>query len=161
MIINAQILRATKGYGGRTMRRNEARQLIPEEQITESPKPMEDRLKRIETDVADLRNDMKAANEAIAEVKGAVTALRGDVNTLRGEVNGRFTALETEIRGNEATLRAEAGTQKAELLRAIEASENTLIKWMVGTMIASLGTAIACAGLALAIGKVIFVTKVP
>ena len=154
MIISAQILRATKGHEGRTMRRNEARQLIREDPIAESPKPMEDRLKRIETDVADLRTNMKAANEAIAEVKGAVTALRG-------EFNGRFTALETEIRGSVTTLRAEAGTQKAELLRAIEASENKLIKWMIGMMIASLGTAIAGAGLALAIGKVIFVTKVP
>jgi hypothetical protein len=123
------------------MRRNEARQLIPEDQITESPKPMEDRLTRIETDVAELRKDMKAANEAIAEVKGTVTALRG-------EFNGRFIALEAEIRGSVGTLRAEASSQKAELLQAIAGSETTLIKWMVGT-------AIACTALALTIAKTV------
>jgi predicted nucleic acid-binding Zn-ribbon protein len=72
------------------MRRNEARQLTPEDQITESAKPMEDRITRIEADVAELRKDMKAANQAISEVKG-------DVRALRGEVRGDLAAMEAKL----------------------------------------------------------------
>ena len=136
MIINAQILRATNGCEGCPMRRNEAHNLIPHDQIAENPKPMEARLTRIESDVAELRKDMKTANEAIAEVKGAVKALDA-------KFEGQFTALRAEIRATSSSL------------------ESRLIKWMIGTLIASMGTAMACAGLVLAVGKLIFVTKVP
>jgi hypothetical protein len=93
---------------------------------------MEDRLKRIENDIAALHRDMKAANETNAEVKKSVTALDGKVTPL-----------------------------KAEFCRDMAAMETSLLKWIFGTMIASMGTAVACAGLAEAIGKMIFVNKVP
>lgn len=118
------------------MRRNAAHNLFSQDQISENPKPMDARLTRVETDVTELRKDMKAANEAIAQVKGAVTALAA-------KFEGEFTALRAEIRATSSTL------------------ESKLIKWIIGTMIASMGTAIACAGLAFAIAKVIFGSKVP
>jgi len=111
MIINAQILRATNGCEGCPMRRNEAHNLIPHDQIAENPKPMEARLTRIESDVAELRKDMKTANEAIAEVKGAVKALDA-------KFEGQFTALRAEIRATSSSL------------------ESRLIKWMIGVQFA-------------------------
>jgi hypothetical protein len=53
----------------------------------------------------------------------------------------------------------------AELLAKIDsrfnALEATLIRWLIGTTIVIIGTVIACAGVALAIARVMFGGKVP
>ena len=43
----------------------------------------------------------------------------------------------------------------------INALEAKLIKWMIGTMLAKIGTTIACTGLALALAKAFLGNKVP
>jgi hypothetical protein len=102
------------------MHRNEASHAVLEDQVNEIP--MEARIARIESDVVhmredignihldlrDLRGDMKAANDSIAELKGAVVGLIGSISTLDAKVDARIHGLETKI-----------------------------IKWIIGTVLAS------------------------
>jgi hypothetical protein len=98
---------------------------------------MKDRLATIEADVTELRKDMKAANEAVADVKNAVTAVEGKVTALEARFDGRFSAV--DARFSELDARMDARNS---------ALETKLIKWMIGTMI-------ACTGAALAIAKAV------
>jgi hypothetical protein len=111
---------------GNTMRRNEAYNVIPREQIDENP--MEARVARIESDVASIQNGLArieldirklrdgqvAANDAIAQVNVAVAVVDGKVNTLGAKVD----ALDAKVDAK------------------INALEAKMIKWMIGTVIA-------------------------
>ena len=66
------------------MRRNEARNLIPEDQIgekamQEKASTTEANIANIQLDVREFRTDMKAAKEAIADVKVTVVVVDGEV----------------------------------------------------------------------------------
>lgn len=130
------------------MRRNEAHHRIIEDQP--DGESMETRIARLESDtghikstlatvqldVRELRSGLNSANESIAEVKRSVAVL------------------ETKVDHQGTTLRAEIQASSAAL-------ESKLIKWIIGTTIASIGTVIACTGVALAVAKVLFTSKVP
>jgi chromosome segregation ATPase len=159
------------------MRRNEAHNLIADDQL--DGESMETRIARLESDtnhikstlvtvqldVRELRHGLNAANESIAEVKRSVTALDGRITTLETRMDGKFLALETKldasIAGLETKLDAQGKSLRAEIQASSAALESKLIKWIIGTTIASIGTVIACTGVALAIAKVLFASRVP
>jgi hypothetical protein len=139
MIINAPILRATNGYDGDAMRGNEAYSLPPQNQIQE--KPMEARIARIESDVANiqnrfanvevdigkLRDGLTQATVAIAVVDGKVNTLAAKVDALDAKVDSHFNALSDKIDAK------------------VNALESKMIKWMVGTVIAGSSLAFSIA----------------
>ena len=116
---------------GGNMHRNEASLVFIEDQVKEIP--MEARIARIESDVSyikenignihldvrDLRGDMKAANESIAELKTAVVGLNGSVdakiNALSGSVDAKFNGLSGAI----ATLDAKVDAKLNEVRGSI------------------------------------------
>ena len=120
------------------MHRNEASHAALEDQVNEIP--MEARIARIESDVAhmredignihldlrDLRGDMKAANDSISELKSAVVGLAGVIATLDAKVDAKISGLDGKIN----TLDAKGDAR-------INALETKIIKWMVGTVLAS------------------------
>jgi uncharacterized protein (UPF0335 family) len=122
--------RSERAMGG-NMHRNEASHVIIEDQVKNIP--MEARIVRIESDVSyikenignihldlrDLRGDVKAANESIAELKTAVVGLSGSADT---EFSGLMGAI---------------ATFGAKFDARIDALETTLIKWIVGAVLAS------------------------
>src|SRR5690242_3933562 len=86
------------------MRRNEAHQLILQDQVDGSS--MEARVARIESDVAkiqvgvrELRTDMKAANESIADLRVAVATVDGKVDALGERLDGKIDALGERLDG--------------------------------------------------------------
>jgi hypothetical protein len=79
--------------------------------------PMEARIARIESDVGhikvtlkELRGDMKAANESIAGLKVGLGELKGGIGVVRQEIKTQIHALETKM-----------------------------IKWVIGTVLATGG----------------------
>lgn len=107
------------------MRRNEARNLIPEDQTDENA--MEQKASRTEADIAkielgmsEFRGDMKAANEAIVDVKIAVGAIDGKISALNTKidaqaevVDARFKAVDFRFDATDAKIDALAGNVDA------------------------------------------------
>ena len=100
------------------MRRNEARNLIPEDQIDE--KAMEERVSKTEADIAKIElgmrefsADLKAANEAIVEVKIAVGAVDGKISALNMKVDARAEAVDARFDALDAKIDAHAQTADA------------------------------------------------
>lgn len=110
------------------MRRNAVQRLIVEDQIDGNT--MEARIARIESDVShirsdvanlqldvrDLRNEMKAANDSITEIKSGLAEARVGIATVGARIDAKVNALESR-----------------------------LIKWIVGTVLASAGLAFSIA----------------
>jgi chromosome segregation ATPase len=108
------------------MRRNEARALTFEDPPDE--KPLEVRVSKVESDIAtiqvdirELRGDMKAANESIADLKAAVATVDGKVNALSDKMDGKFDALNAKLDANVAALNKKIDTNFAVLNERINA----------------------------------------
>jgi len=108
---------------------------------------MEDLLKRIgalESGVSDIRAQVSAVSAVLphlatkADLTREIGALRGEVGEVRGEVG--------EVRGEVGAVRGEVGTLRGEM----HSMESALIKWIVGTAIASVA---AASGIAAAISR--------
>jgi chromosome segregation ATPase len=107
---------ATNGHDGDVMRRNEAHNLILQDQIDESA--MEERVARIEADVKNIqldmrefRTDMKAANEATMELKVAVATIDGKINSLSQKIDAQIAALVQRMDARFAALVAKLDTR--------------------------------------------------
>lgn len=143
------------------MRRNEARSLMPEDQIDGSS--MEARIARIESDVAhirsdvsnlqidvrDIRKDMKAANDAIAELKGGLHAVRIAIDALSASVDQTITALgastDARFQALLTSIDAKFDAFGASMDAKINALESKLIRWFVGTAITLVALAFSIA----------------
>jgi chromosome segregation ATPase len=131
-----------------TMRGNEARRPIQEDQTRENP--MEARVAVIETDVRHVKENIAKLSDAVGKLSDAVTKLlagqvelRRDMNTLRAEtlraeIGTRFAEIGTRF--------AEMGTRCAEMDGRMEALEKKIVKWFFAT-------AFSCAGLAFSATK--------
>ena len=95
------------------MHRNDASRAALEDQVNEIP--MEARIARIESDVAHMRED-------IANIHLDLRDLRGDMKAANDSIS--------ELKGAVATLDAKVDAK-------IYALETKIIKWMVGTVLAS------------------------
>jgi chromosome segregation ATPase len=124
---------ATKGYGGKAMRGNEAHKLTPQDPIDGSF--MEARVARIESDVAkiqvdvrDLRTDMRAANDSIADVRVAITALDGKIDALSERVDGKIDALSQSVDGRINALSEKVDGRMNTLSDRIDANTESIRK---------------------------------
>ena len=104
------------GYGDHIMRGNEAHHLIPRDQLDENA--MENRVARIETDIANIQLDIRefrkgaqAANEAIADVRNAVAVLDGKVNTLAATLTAKVGELSAKLDAKSEATDAKLGSQ--------------------------------------------------
>lgn len=86
------------------MRRNQAHKLIFRDRIEGNP--MEARVVKIEVDVlkiqvemGELRADMKAANQSIADLKSAVATVDGKVDAASARLDGKIDALGARLDG--------------------------------------------------------------
>jgi len=139
------------------MRRNEAHRLTFEATLDEEP--MEPRVARIEGDVAHIRQDMstlktdvrelrldiKAANESIADVKVGVAECKAGLGECRADIDeckSAIVALHEEMKRAFVEFSA---LVDAKIEASVHALESRLIKWMVGTVIASTGAAFSVA----------------
>jgi predicted nucleic acid-binding Zn-ribbon protein len=110
------------------MRGNEARRQYPESQSNEHQ--MESRVAVIESEIGNLKEGMKAANDAITKLLTGQAEIRGDINTLRVE------------------MRAEMGTLRAEVKGDMEAMEAKFMRWFVAT-------SLSCAALAFSASRLL------
>ena len=110
------------------MRGNEARRQHPESQSNEHH--MESRIAVIENDIGNLKEGMKAANDAITKLLTGQAEMKGDINTLRVE------------------MRAEMGTLRAEVKGDLEAMEAKFMRWFVAT-------SLSCAALAFSASRLL------
>jgi uncharacterized coiled-coil DUF342 family protein len=100
--------------------------------------------------------------ELNTEIAGLRTELKTEIAELRTELNTEIAGLRTELADSRTELKTEIGTFRTEVRREIGSiagrfeqvearfatMEASLIKWMVGSAIASVGALVACAGLA-------------
>jgi len=101
---------------------------------------MEDLLKRIgalESGVSDIRAQVSAVSAVLPHLATKADLTR-EIGALRGEVG--------EVRGEVGAVRGEVGTLRGEM----HSMESALIKWIVGTAIASVA---AASGIAAAISR--------
>ena len=134
---------------GGNMHRNEASLVFIEDQVTEIP--MEARIARIESDVSyikenignihldvrDLRGDMKAANDSIAELRNAVVGLSGSVDAKFNGLSGAIATLDAKVDAKLNEVRGSISTLDAKVDARINALETKIIKWILGTVLAS------------------------
>ncbi len=106
---------------GDIMSRNDAARVILEDYIDETP--MEARIARIESDVA--------------HIKGDISSIQLDLRELRGEVKGANSSI--------ADLKAGLAELKGELKAQISGLDSKIIRWIVGTVVISIGTAFSIA----------------
>ncbi|WP_306117289.1 MULTISPECIES: hypothetical protein [unclassified Roseitalea] len=99
---------------------------------------------------ADLREDNQKIRTEIAalrgELKGEIASLRGELKndfaSLRGELNGEIASLRDELKGENASLRGELKSDFSSLRGELNGEiaslrgELTLVKWMMGVLIA-------------------------
>ena len=116
MFICGQILRHSERIRRHLMRGNEAHHLIPRDQLDENA--MENRVARIETDIANIQLDIRefrkgaqAANEAIADVRNAVAVLDGKVNTLAATLTAKVGELSAKLDAKSEATDAKLGAQ--------------------------------------------------
>lgn len=110
------------------MRGNEVRRQYPESQSNEHH--MESRIAVIENEIGNLKEGMKAVNDAITKLLTGQTRMEGDINTLRTE------------------MRAEMGTLRAEMKGGLVAMEAKFMRWFVAT-------SISCAALAFSASRLL------
>jgi chromosome segregation ATPase len=108
---------------------------------------MESRIAVIENDIRNLKDGMKAANDAIAKLLTGQAEMRGDINTVRAEM-GTVRAEMGILRAEMGTLRAEMGTLRAEMKGGMEAMEAKFMRWFVAT-------SLSCAALAFSATKLL------
>ncbi len=129
------------------MRRNEARNLIPEDQIgekamQEKASTTEANIANIQLDVREFRTDMKAANEAIADVKVTVAVMDGKINALSTKVD----ALDARVGSLESKF--DRFGEKFDENRKDIISLRSMVKAIIWLLTAGLGSLIALATLA-------------
>ena len=136
---------ATNGYDGDVMRRNEAHNLILQDQIDESA--MEERVARIEADVKNIqldmrefRTDMKAANEATTELKVAVATIDGKINSLSQKVDTQFAGLVQRNDAQFAALTQRNDAQFAALVAKLDTKADAADVKLLETKVTSLSS---------------------
>ncbi|MEZ5170335.1 MAG: hypothetical protein R3A49_06280 [Acidimicrobiia bacterium] len=74
-------------------------------------------------------------------------SLRGEIVGLRGEVRGEIAELRGEMHREIGGLRGEIGGLRVELADALRAQTNRILGWVVPTMLAGVGIAVAATNL--------------
>lgn len=88
------------------------------------------------SDISELRAELKAdIGELRAELKADIGGLRAE---LKGEIGGLRAELKSDIGGLRAELNSDIGGLRAE----VHGREASLLRWLIGTLIASV--ALAC-----------------
>ena len=108
--------------------------------------PVEDILKRlgnVESDVSELKSEVRgilaivphlATKADVMDVRTAVADLRGEMNELRGEMKSGLSEVRSEMAAGFGSMRAE-----------MAARETALLKWLIATVLASVGLAFTVA----------------
>jgi septal ring factor EnvC (AmiA/AmiB activator) len=110
---------------------------------------LEERIEHIQKDVAEMKQDIRRVDGKVDQVARDVANLRTDMTAAIGALDTKFAAA---IGTLETKLTEAMGSMKTELTAAIGAADTrhaetlvSLIKWMIGTMIAGVAAASAIA----------------
>jgi predicted aminopeptidase len=119
---------------------------------------MESRIAVIETDVSNLKEWMKAANDAITKLLTGQARMEGDIHALRTEMRAEFGTVRAEfgtvraemgtLRAEMGTLRAEMGTLREEMKGGMQAMEAKFMRWFIAT-------SLSCAALAFSASRLL------
>jgi hypothetical protein len=118
---------------------------------------VEDILKRlgnVESDVSELKSEVRgilaivphlATKADVMDVRTAVADLRSEMNELRGEMKSGLSEVRAEMAAGLGSVRAEMAAGFGALKAEMAARETAFLKWIIATVVASVGLAFTIA----------------